>query len=55
MPHFMIILILYINLPNLSWIKMSSLDEYGAFIKRDFHKIKRNELNTVLLEIGWTN
>ena len=31
MPHFMIILIPYINLLNLSWIKMSIFEEYGAF------------------------
>ena len=31
MPHFMIILIQYINLLNLSWIKMSIFEEYGTF------------------------
>ena len=31
MPHFMIVLILYINLLNLSWDKKSSFEEYGAF------------------------
>ena len=33
MPHFMIVLILYMNLLNLSWIKikMSIFEEYGAF------------------------
>ena len=31
MPHFMIILIPYNNLLNLSWIKMSIFEEYGAF------------------------
>ena len=32
MPHFMIVLIPYINLLNLSWIKkMSIFEEYGAF------------------------
>ena len=32
MPHFMIVLILYINLSNLSWIKqMSIFEEYGSF------------------------
>ena len=32
MPHFMIVLILYINILNLSWKKkMSSMEEYGAF------------------------
>ena len=32
MPHFMIVLIPYINLSNLSWIKkMSIFEEYGAF------------------------
>ena len=30
-PNFMIILIPYINLLNLSWIKMSIFEEYGAF------------------------
>ena len=31
MPHFMIVLLLYINLLNISWIKMSSFEEHGAF------------------------
>ena len=31
MPHFMIVLILYINLLNLSWIKISIFEGYGAF------------------------
>ena len=31
MPHFMIVLILYISLLNLSWTKMSIFEEYGAF------------------------
>ena len=31
MSHFTIVLILYINLLNFSWIKMSILGEYGAF------------------------
>ena len=31
MPHFMIVLTLYINLLNPSWIKMSIFVEYGAF------------------------
>ena len=32
MPHFMFVLIPYINLLNLSWIKKKSIfDEYGAF------------------------
>ena len=32
MPHFMIVLILYVNLLNLSWIKkMSIFEEYGTF------------------------
>ena len=30
MPHFIIVLILYINLLNLSWIKMSIFEEYRA-------------------------
>ena len=33
MPHLMIALILYINLLNLSWIKMSIFEEYGAFVR----------------------
>ena len=35
MPHFMIILIPYINLLNLSLIKMSVFEEYGAFKYED--------------------
>ena len=31
MPHFMIVLILYINLLNFSEINMSIFEEYGAF------------------------
>ena len=31
MPYFMIILILCINLFNLSWIRKSLFEEYGAF------------------------
>ena len=31
MPHFLIVLMLYINLLNISWIKMSIFVEYGAF------------------------
>ena len=31
MPHFMIVLMLYINLLSLSWIKISIFEEYGAF------------------------
>ena len=32
MPHLMTVLVLYINLLNLSWIKkMSIFEEYGAF------------------------
>ena len=31
MPHFMIVSIPYINYLNLSWIKMSNFEEYGAF------------------------
>ena len=31
MPHFMIVLLPYINLLNLSWIKMSIFEEYEAF------------------------
>ena len=31
MSHFMIVLILYINLLNISWIKMPIFEEYGAF------------------------
>ena len=40
MPHFMIVLILYINLLNLSWIKKVSIfEEYGAFnIEEYFQK-----------------
>ena len=35
MPHFMIVLILYINLLNLSWIKkMSDFEGYGKKGKR---------------------
>ena len=31
-PHFMVVLILYINLLNLSWIKKKTIfEEYGAF------------------------
>ena len=33
MPHFMIVLIPYINLVNLSRIKMSIFEEYEAFNK----------------------
>ena len=36
MPHFVIVLILYINLLNFSWIKkMSIFEEYGAFKARE--------------------
>ena len=31
MPYFMIVLIPYINLLNLSWIKISIFEDYGAF------------------------
>ena len=32
MPHFIIVLILYINLFNLSWIKKNAIfEEHGAF------------------------
>ena len=35
MPHFMILLIPYVNLINLSWLKMSIFKEYdGAFKER---------------------
>ena len=40
MPHFMNVLIPYINLLNLSWIKtMSIFEEYGAFNKYFMHKL----------------
>ena len=46
MPHFMIVLILYINLFNLSRIKkkMSFLEEYGDFKKSLLSK-KKNRGN----------
>ena len=31
MPHFMILLVLYINSLNLSWIKLSVFEDYRAF------------------------
>ena len=38
MPHFMIVLILYINLLNLSWIKNYIFEGYRAFISFSFSK-----------------
>ena len=33
MLQFMVVLLLYINLLNLSWIKMSTFEEYGTLFK----------------------
>ena len=44
MSHFMIVLILYINLLNLSWIKkMSIFEEYGAFNGEPKRREKENK------------
>ena len=51
MPHFMIVLIPYINLLNLSLIKMTIFEEYGAFkniILKELSKLITDELNLLL-------
>ena len=50
MPHFMIILILYINLLNLSWIKMSIFEEYGAFLSLSMGRLESSGNH---LSVSW--
>ena len=42
MPHFMIILLLYVNLLNLSWIKNVS-EEYAAFKAKQCKKLTQKK------------
>ena len=64
MPHFMIVLIPYINLLNLSWIKNVYFFEYGAYKEEEMRnnddtKSKRNCNRGTALErsvqklLGW--
>ena len=50
MPHFIIVLILYINLLNFSWIKQkrSILEEYGAFKQKHVYStLTRNHAHII--------
>ena len=50
MPHFIIVLILYINLLNFSWIKQkrSILEEYGAFKQKHVYStLTRNRAHII--------
>ena len=49
MPHFMIVLILCINLLNLFWIKMSIFEEYGAFKKKGIFVSKKKFINLYMV------
>ena len=50
MPHFMIVFIPYINLLNLSLIKMYIFEEYGAF--KQYFELSVFEILSELLNCG---